>query len=69
MNSTHLSLPTLLRVPEWGAQCGMTRSAAYAAVDRMPAGVKVKIGGRIRLNAERLAEYLQAGGDFANRTA
>jgi hypothetical protein len=43
----------------------MTRSAAYAAVDRMPAGVKVKIGGRIRLNAERLAEYLQAGGDFA----
>ena len=69
MNSTHVDLPTLLRVSEWAAQNGMTRSAAYAAVGRMPAGVKVKIGGRVRLNAQRLAEYLQAGGDFALRPA
>ena len=69
MNSTHVDLPTLLRVPEWGAQSGMTRSQAYAAVERMPAGVKIKIGGRVRLNAQRLAEYLQAGGDFASQIA
>lgn len=69
MNTSHVDLPTLLRVPEWGAQSGMTRSAAYAAVDRMPPGVKVKIGGRVRLNAQRLAEYLQAGGDYASRPA
>jgi hypothetical protein len=33
----------------------------------MPVGVKVKIGGRLRLNADKLAAYLEAGGDLAQK--
>lgn len=60
-------LPRLIRVwPDWGQPNGMSRAQAYAAADRMPAGVKIKIGGRLRLNADRLREYLEAGGDLAS---
>lgn len=58
-------LPTLIKVwPDWGQSCSMTRAAAYAAADKMPAGVRVKIGGRLRLNAQALRDYLLRGGDL-----
>lgn len=63
-------LPRLIRVwPDWGQPNGMSRAQAYAAADRMPVGIKVKIGGRLRLNADRLREYLEAGGDLAKERA
>jgi hypothetical protein len=61
-------VPRLIKVwPEWGHSNGMTRHQAYATADSMPVGVKVKIGGRLRLNADKLAAYLEAGGDLAQK--
>ncbi len=60
-----VAMPVLIRIPDWGAQNGMTRSQSYAAVDKMPASVKVRIGGRLRLHADRLRQYLNDGGDLA----
>ena len=62
-------IPTLIKIPEWGRANGFSRAQAYAAADKMPPGVRVKIGGRLRLNAEALAEYLRVGGDLANGPA
>lgn len=72
MNSVKIpqatTLPRLIRVwPDWGQPNGMSRAQAYAAADKLPVGVRVKIGHRLRLNADRLAEYLQAGGDLGTR--
>lgn len=64
------ALPRLLKPwPDWGQANDMTRAQTYAAVDRMPVGVKLKIGNRLRLNADRLNDYLQAGGDLAHPSA
>lgn len=65
MNVDCLKVPTLIKIPDWGLANGFSRAQAYAAADKMPPGVRVKIGGRLRLNAEKLAAYLQAGGDLA----
>jgi hypothetical protein len=61
-------LPRLIKPwPDWGQANGLSRGATYAAVDRMPPGVRIKIGGRLRLNADKLREYLEAGGDLARQ--
>ena len=58
--------PTLIKIwPTWGQENGLSRAAAYAAANKMPPGVRVQIGGRLRLNSQRLAEYLNSGGDLA----
>lgn len=60
-----LSLPQLIGIPDFGRQNNMSRAQAYYTVNNMPASVKIRIGGRLWLNANRLAEYLENGGDIA----
>ena len=65
-----LQQPAYIKVwPTLGELLGIaSRSQTYAAAEQLPVGVKVKIGGRLRLNAQRLNEYLAAGGDLAQRS-
>lgn len=64
MNTT--ALPRLIKVwPDFGQAQNMTRSQAYGFASRLPQDIKVKVGKRLRLNADRLAKYLEAGGDLA----
>lgn len=58
----------LLKIPEWGAQNGLNRSQAYYFAGKLPPGVRVKVGGQLRLHSEKLADYLRAGGDLAQQT-
>ena len=55
----------LLKVPEWGRENGLNPSQAYYFANKLPPGVRVKIGGQLRLHAERLEAYLAAGGDLS----
>lgn len=58
--------PELIRVwPDWAQQAGLSRKAAYDSVRKMPLGVRVKLGRRVRINAKRLAEWLDKGGDLS----
>ncbi len=57
-------LPTLITVQEFAKVMHVTRAVAYAIVDNMPPGVKVKFGGRVRVNQDRLREWIEAGADF-----
>lgn len=68
MNAPQIAPTTrLLKIPEWGAQNGLNPSRAYYFASKLPPGVRVKIGGQLRLNAERLEAYLAAGGELAAR--
>lgn len=59
-------LPTLIRVwPDWGQQAGLSRVQAYDCANRMPAGVRIKMGNRVRLDVDRLADWLAKGGNLA----
>lgn len=42
-----------------------SRPAAYDAASRMPVGVRVKIGNRLRINVETLEKWIRAGGNCA----
>lgn len=61
-------LPTLIKVwPDWGQRAGLSRVQAYDCANRMPPGVRIKLGNRVRLNVDRLAEWLAAGGSIGDR--
>lgn len=59
-------LPTLIKVAEFAQKAGLSRSQAYEVVRRMPEGVKVRLGGRVRLNLDRLCDWLSQGGNIAS---
>lgn len=66
MNFPQITPPTrLLKIPEWGAQNGLNASQSYYFASKLPPGVRVKVGGQLRLHAERLEAYLAAGGELA----
>lgn len=60
-----ITLPTLITVKDLGKQWGLSTPQAYDAARRLPAGVKVVLGRRIRINAERFTEWLEAGGELS----
>lgn len=67
---TVTALPKLIKVwPDWGQPAGLSRVQAYEAANRMPPGVRVKLGHRVRLNVDRLAEWLEQGGNLATAPA
>ena len=56
------NLPPLLRVEEFAEHWGLSRPQAYEAIRRLPPGVRVNLGRRIRVNADKLVEWLEGGG-------
>lgn len=66
--STIIALPTLIPVwPDFGKSCGLSRGQSYVAASHLPVGVRVTVGGRTWLNADKLASYLESGGDLGSR--
>ena len=58
-----VKIPQMIKVwPDLGQRVGLGRQASYALADSMPEDIKIRMGRRIRLNAERLAAWLEAGG-------
>lgn len=59
-------LPKLIKVwPDWGQQAGLNRVQAYDCAGKMPPGIRIKLGNRVRLNADRLVDWLNSGGHLA----
>lgn len=59
-------LPTLIKVwPDWGQRAGLSRVQSYECANQMPPGVRIKLGNRVRLNVDRLADWLSKGGSLA----
>lgn len=59
------TIPKLIGVEEFAEQAGLSRYCAYDMVRKMPKGVVVRLGRRVRLDADRLREWLNAGGTHA----
>ena len=58
-------LPRLIKIEEFAAAWGITGHQKYAAVRRLPAGVRVRLGTRVRINLERVQAWFAAGGELA----
>lgn len=58
-------LPTLLRVEDFANQAGLSLHQAYDMARKMPPGVIIKLGRRVRLDADRLTAWLASGGTLA----
>ena len=64
------TIPHLIRVwPDFGQQVGLSRVQSYEVANRMPLGVRVKLGHRLRLHAAKLSEWLAAGGNLADQAS
>jgi len=59
------TLPTMISIEEFSNSIGLKRHQGYDLARQMPPGVVIRLGRRIRLNAERLQEWLAAGGHLA----
>lgn len=60
---TEVSLPNLAKVwPELGTSLKLSRKEAYEFANRLPAGVLVRLGRRLRVDVDRFAEWSAAGG-------
>lgn len=66
MNKSHpmTELPRLVPVSVL-QQYGFGRVAAYDVLRTMPPGIVVRFGRRVRLNADKLRAWLEAGGTAA----
>lgn len=60
------ALPTLVRVEDFAKSWGLSVHQGYDALKRLPAGVKVSLGRRIRIDAAKLAAWMDAGGSFGH---
>lgn len=60
-------LPTLLRVEDFAAQWGLSRTQAYHSVNSLPPGVRVMVGRRLRINADAYRDWLAAGGSLGHQ--
>jgi hypothetical protein len=59
------TLPNLIKVNDFGELFGLTRSQSYDALRQLPPGVKVTLGRRVRVDLDRLREWLAQGGSIA----
>lgn len=55
-------LPRLIDAETFAGQAGLSKVMAYDLIKKMPRGVVIKLGRRVRLDADRLADWLRAGG-------
>lgn len=63
------SLPKVIRVEEFAQSFGLSMHQGYEAIKQMPNGIVIRLGRRIRLNADALAAWLSAGGSVADRAS
>lgn len=59
------TLPRLGNIDDIARICACAKSDAYKIARRFPPGLAIKLGGRLRFDLDRLAEWLRAGGDAA----
>ena len=52
----------LLRIEEFAQFWDLSRKQAYDALKKLPAGVVIHLGRRVRIDLERLKEWQAAGG-------
>lgn len=60
-----MSLPKFLTAAQVAETLQMTTAQAYELMKKLPAGVTVKLGRRVRANEAALAEWLAAGGHIS----
>lgn len=58
------TLPRLITVETFASQAGINKHQGYEMARRMPPGILIKLGRRVRLDADRLADWLRAGGTY-----
>lgn len=65
---TPVDVPVYRKVwPDFAEMVGInSRPAAYDAASKLPVGVRVKVGNRLRINLSRLQQWLDQGGDLAH---
>lgn len=70
-SGTTVQMPRLIRVwPDLGEVLGcQSRPAAYAAYESLPDSLKVRLGRRVRVDSNKLADWLNAGGHKASHAA
>ena len=57
-------LPTLIPVwPDMGQSLHLGRVETYQFANRLPKGILVRLNRRLRVDAEKLREWLAAGGN------
>lgn len=54
-----------MRVEDFASLWGLSKPQAYDAVRKLPPGVKVCLGKRIRINADRFQAWMAAGGTLS----
>lgn len=57
-------LPQLIRVEDFAQTFGLSVHQGYQAVRQLPPGVVVRLGRRIRLDAQKLNTWLAQGGSI-----
>ncbi len=58
------ALPQVIRVEEFAQHFGLSRHQGYEAAQKLPPGVIVRLGRRIRINVEALQEWISKGGSL-----
>ena len=61
------TLPRLGNVSDLAQVLSVSQHEAYEAAKLLPAGVQVRIGRRLRIDLDRLAQWLSAGGTLGAR--
>lgn len=54
----------LITAAEYAELLKVPRTTAYDSIRRLPAGVRVKVGRLVRVDADALAAWLDQGGDL-----
>jgi hypothetical protein len=65
LSNTQNELPRLVPVSVL-TEYGFGRVSAYDVLRTMPPGIVVRFGRRVRLNADRLRAWIEAGGTAAS---
>ena len=61
------AIPRMITVEDFAAAAGVPLHQGYDLARAMPAGVKVKLGRRVRLLEEPLRVWLAAGGHLSQK--
>lgn len=58
------TLPKLASVKDFAAYLGLNHHEGYAALQKIPSNCVIRIGGRIRVNIDALAAWINSGGSL-----
>ena len=56
-------------VEEISKSFNLSTHQSYEFIKKLPAGIQVRLGRRVRVDAGRLADWLAKGGDLADRAS